>query len=83
MSSIDYSRLMSLNARRITQALSADGFRMVRQRGSHHRFQHPDGRRVTVAYTRMGDTFELRTLRSMIQIQAKGNAADLRRLGLL
>ena len=83
MSDIDYSLLMSLTARQITRALSADGFRRVRQRGSHHRFVHPDGRKVTVAYTRRGDTFEIRTLRSIITRQAKWNAADLRRLGLL
>lgn len=41
VSRIDYSRLMSLNARRITRALSADGFRLVRQhqkgRAAHSR----------------------------------------------
>lgn len=83
MSSIDYSRLMSLTARVIVRALMADGFRQVRQTGSHRRFVHVDGRRVTVAYTRLGDTFEIRTLRSIIGRQAKWNADDLRRLELL
>ena len=80
---INYSRLRGIDARDITRALRADGFRFVRQRGSHHRFFHPDGRRVTVAYTRMGDTFQIQTLQDIIEWQAHWNAADLRRLGLL
>ena len=40
-------------------------------------------RRVTVAYTRMGDTFEVKTLQDMIEWQARWNADDLRRLELL
>ena len=83
MSSIDYSRFRTLTARQLTQALAQDGFRLVRQRGSHHRYVHPDGRRVTVAYTRNGETFQLRTLRSIVERQAKWTAEDLRRLGLI
>lgn len=80
---INYSRLRGIDARDVTRALRADGFRFVRQQGSHHRFVHPDGRRVTVAYTRMGDTFQIQTLRDIIEWQAHWSAADLRRLGLL
>ena len=83
MRRIDYSRLRGVDARAITRAIRADGFRLVRQRGSHHQFAHPDGRRVTVAYTRMGDTFAIKTLQDIIEWQANWNAADLRRLGLL
>lgn len=63
--------------------MAQDGFRLARQRGSHHRYVHPDGRRVTVAYTRNGETFQLRTLRSIVERQAKWTAEDLRRLGLI
>ena len=83
MSSIDYSRFRTLTARQLTQALAQDGFSLVRQRGSHHRYVHPDGRRVTVAYTRNGETFQLRTLRSIVERQAKWTAGDLRRLGVI
>ncbi len=32
----------------VTRALQRAGFEVVRQRGSHLRLQHPDGRAVTV-----------------------------------
>ena len=37
-----------LKARDVIAILTALGFREVRQRGSHKRFRHPDGRRATV-----------------------------------
>lgn len=83
MTRIDYSRLRGVDARAVTRALIRDGFRMVRQRGSHHRFAHSDGRRVTVAYSQLGDIISIKNLRSIIQRQAFWSAADLRRLGLL
>ncbi|MBI3089139.1 MAG: type II toxin-antitoxin system HicA family toxin [Candidatus Tectomicrobia bacterium] len=52
----DYARLRTLTARQLIGALTQDGFRFVRQRGSHHRYRHPDGRRVTVPFTRRGET---------------------------
>jgi predicted RNA binding protein YcfA (HicA-like mRNA interferase family) len=83
MSEIDYSKLRSLTARELTGALLHEGFFFVRQRSSHHRYRHPDGRRVTVPFTRIGDTFATRTLESIIEKQAKWTQEDLRRLGLL
>lgn len=83
MRDIDFSRLRTLTASRLNQALLQDGFSAVRQRGSHHRYRHPDGRRVTVPYSSPGDTFRIATLRDIIQLQAKWTAADLVRLGLL
>lgn len=82
MSSIDFSRLRSLTARQIVNALERDGFILRRQRGSHRRYQHPDGRKVTVSYHRSGDTYETKMLRIMLQDQAKWTQDDLRRLGL-
>ena len=41
-------RLPSLNGRQIITALQNGGFTIVRQKGSHVRLQHPDGRVVTV-----------------------------------
>ena len=33
------------------------GFIPARQRGSHHRYEHPDGRKVTVPFPSPGDPF--------------------------
>jgi predicted RNA binding protein YcfA (HicA-like mRNA interferase family) len=80
---IDYSALRSLTARELIAALNADGFFFVRQRGSHQRYRHSDGRRVTVAPHGGGDTFTGKTLKSMIQLQAKWTEEDLKRLKLI
>jgi len=69
-------------ARGLIQALHADGFQLVRTRGSHHIYRHADGRRVVVAYHRIGDTFPIGTLRAMIA-DIGWSEGDLRRLGLL
>lgn len=83
MSEIDYSILRSLTAHEVCRALERDGFTCTRQRGSHHRYAHADGRRVTVPFTRSGDTFAPGTLRSIVERQARWSAEDLRRLALL
>ncbi len=83
MSDIEWRRLRNLTAREIINALARDGFTFYNQRGSHQRYCHADGRRVTVTYHRAGDTFALGTLRSMIQTQAQWTEEDLRRIGLL
>jgi predicted RNA binding protein YcfA (HicA-like mRNA interferase family) len=80
---IDYGKLGSLTARELITSLLKEGFIFTRQRGSHHRYYHPDGRRVTVPFTRSGDTFARETLRSIIEKQAKWNEDDLKRLNLL
>ena len=63
-------------------ALIADGFLVARQKGSHRRYRQADGRRVTVTFHHAFDTFPLKTLRSMIELQARWTDADLTRLGL-
>jgi predicted RNA binding protein YcfA (HicA-like mRNA interferase family) len=83
MSEIDFSRLRSLTAREIIRALRRDGFEMERQSGSHQQYYHEDGRRVTVSFHRPGDTFSIRLLRIMIEVQARWTETDLRRLDLL
>ena len=82
MTDIDFHKLRSTTARELDRALAQDGFSTVRQRGSHRRYRHPDGRRVTVPFTRKGDTFAAGTLRSIIEKQAKWSVRDLVRLGL-
>jgi predicted RNA binding protein YcfA (HicA-like mRNA interferase family) len=80
---IDYSQLRSLTAREMITALVRDGFFLRAQAGSHQRYRHPDGRRVTVSSHHPRDTFPFKTLKSMIEDQARWTEADLRCLGLL
>lgn len=80
---IDYSKLRSLTVRELVRSLLADGFVLKKQRGSHRRYQHTDGRRVTVPYHSSGGTFVPETLRSIIEEQARWSEADLKRLKIL
>ena len=80
---INYESLRSLTARELIAALNRDGFYFVRQTGSHQRYRHPDGRRVTVAPHGGGDTFTLKTLKSIIERQARWDESDLARLRLI
>lgn len=80
---MDYRGLRSLTARELIAALERDGFSFVRQTGSHQRYRPIDGRRVTVAPHGRGDTFTIKTLKSMIESQARWTEDDLKRLHLL
>jgi predicted RNA binding protein YcfA (HicA-like mRNA interferase family) len=80
---INYPHLRSLTARELISALARDGFALDRQAGSHQLYLHPDGRRVTVSFHRPGETFEIKTLRTMIEIQAHWTDEDLKRLKLI
>ena len=42
------SKLPILKAENLVKALKKEGFESVRQRGSHLRLKHPDGRVVTI-----------------------------------
>ena len=80
---INYSHLRGLTAREVISALARDGFVLDRQSGAHQLYLHSDGRRVTVSFHRPGETFEIKTLRSMIELQARWTDADLKRLKLI
>jgi predicted RNA binding protein YcfA (HicA-like mRNA interferase family) len=67
----------------LISALIRDGFELDRQSGAHPHCLHPDGRPVTVSFHRPGETFGIRTLKTMIEIQARWTEEDLRRLKLL
>jgi predicted RNA binding protein YcfA (HicA-like mRNA interferase family) len=69
--SIDYSQLRSIIAREIISALIRDGFYLRSQKGSHQRYHHPDGRMVTVSFHHPSDTFPPKTLKKMIEEQAR------------
>lgn len=79
---MDYTKLRSLTARDIARALRRDGFELKRQRGSHRRYVHPDGRRVTLSFHRSSQTFAIGTLKSILETQARWSEEDLKRLGL-
>jgi predicted RNA binding protein YcfA (HicA-like mRNA interferase family) len=83
MSEIEWRRLRNLTAREIVNALARDGFVFHNQRGSHQRYRHPDGRRVTVTFHRANDTFPIGTLRSIIETQARWTEDDVRRILLI
>ena len=63
-------------------ALIRDGFAFDRGRGSHQIYCHDDGRRVTVTFHTGGETFAPKTLKSMIEGEAKWSEGDLKRLKL-
>jgi predicted RNA binding protein YcfA (HicA-like mRNA interferase family)/predicted RNase H-like HicB family nuclease len=80
---IDDSQLRSLTAWEIMTALIRDGFFLRAQAGSHQRYRHPDGRRVTMSLHHPCDTFPFKPLKRMIKDQARWTEADLPRLRLL
>lgn len=80
---IDYRGLHSLTARELITGLESDGFYFVRQTGSHKRYRHPDGRCVTVAPHGRAGTFKRKTLKSIIELQARWTEDDLKRLKLI
>ena len=82
---IDFSKIRAVTAGEIIGALLADGFvwRKSRKGTGHRRYVHADGRRVTVAFHGANTTFVPKTLKSMIEEQARWTENDLVRLGLL
>ena len=80
---IPWRSLRSITAREIISALYRDGFTLRSSAGSHQRFRHLDGRRVTVTFHSPGQTFGLDLLQRMIRDQAHWTEEDLDRLGLL
>ena len=58
-------------------------FYIPKKTGSHRHYVHADGRLVVVPHGRSGGTHPIKTLRSMLQDQARWTMDNLRRLGLL
>ena len=79
---MDYHGLRSLTARELIAALGRDGFHFVRQAA-----------RISVITTLMAgvtvgshggaNTFTIKTLKSMIELQARWTAHDLKRLKVI
>lgn len=74
--------LRNIQAREFVRALRADGFDCRAIRGSHHYYEHRDGRILTVPFGAPGSTFAPGTLRSMLRA-TKWTTADLVRVGLI
>jgi predicted RNA binding protein YcfA (HicA-like mRNA interferase family) len=80
---INYGALRSLTAREIIRALTRDGFLLDRQSGSRRLYRHSDSRRITVTFHHPGQTFTTKTLRSMLELQARWSEDGLRRLRVI
>jgi predicted RNA binding protein YcfA (HicA-like mRNA interferase family) len=81
--SLKCEQLRNLPARELIRALVEDGFIFRRQEGSHQRYVHSDGRRVTVTVHKPSDTFPIKTLKSIIEKQARWSEQDLEHLKLV
>jgi len=80
---INYARLRNLTARDMISAVVRDGFAFDRGAGSHQVYRHEDGRRVTVTFHAPSDTFPPKTLKSMIEREARWTEDDLKRLKVI
>ena len=80
---INYAQLRNLTARELISALVRDGFSYDRGDGSHQIYYHPGGRRVTVTFHGGSSTFRRKTLKSMIEKEARWTEEDLKRLKLI
>jgi len=80
---VNYALLRNLTAREIISALVRDGFSFDRGSGSHQIYYHPDGRRVSVTFHAPRQTFPPKTLKSMIEAEARWTEDDLKRLKLI
>ena len=80
---LNYALLRNLTAREIMSALIRDGFAIDRGSGSHQIFYHPDGRRVSITFHAPSQTFTRKTLKSMIETEARWTDEDLKRLKLI
>jgi len=82
LSRMDITPLRNLRAQDWQRAVERDGFRPRKSGGSHHLYQHPDGRRVLLVYHHLGETFGPKTIRALLR-STRWTADDLRRLGLM
>ena len=79
---MDIVALRNLRASDWEAAVARDGFLPRKSRGSHHLYQHPDGRRVLLVYHNLGETFGPKTIRAILK-STGWIETDLRRLNLL
>jgi predicted RNA binding protein YcfA (HicA-like mRNA interferase family) len=75
-------RLKTVPAREWLAAVERSCFRLRKERGSRHVYQHPDGRRVLVVYHKLSDTFGPKTIRQLLT-SLEWTEADVTRAGLI
>ena len=76
------AELKNRTARSWIRSLEREGFVPRKSRGSHHVYQHPDGRRVLVVYHNLNDTFGPKTISQILTTTGWGEA-DLKRVKLI
>ncbi len=69
------AQLKNTSAREWIRALEHDGFVARKSKGSHHVYQHSDGRRVLLAYHKLSDTFGPKTVKQLLESAGWGEAA--------
>lgn len=80
---VNYALLRNLSVRELISALTRDGFTLDRGDGSHQIFYHSDGRRVTVPFHGGNESLRRKTLKSVVETQARWTEDDLKRLKLI
>ena len=76
------AQLKNATAREWMRSLEREGFALRKGRGSHHIYEHLDGRRVLLVYHNLNDTYGPKTLKQLLS--GKGwSEGDLQRLGLV
>jgi predicted RNA binding protein YcfA (HicA-like mRNA interferase family) len=78
---MEITPLRNLTAREWVRAVEHEGFRRRKTGGSHHIYQHPDGRRVLLVYHNFNDTFGPKAIRQIL-LSTRWTEDDLHRLGL-
>ena len=81
-SEINIQRFRSTPAREWISALERDGFEARKSKGSHHIYQHADGRRVLVVYHKLSDTFGPKTVKQLLD-GTSWQETDLKNLKLV
>ena len=76
------ARLKNATAQDWIRSLEREGFVRRKGRGSHHVYEHPDGRRVLVVYHNLHDRFGPKTIKQLLGATS-WSEADLRRLDLI
>ena len=75
-------QLKNTPAREWIRALERDGFTGRKSKGSHHLYQHSDGRRVLIVYHKLSDSFGPKTIMQLLD-GTGWQENDLNRLKLL
>jgi len=79
---MDITPLRNLTAADWVRVVEHDGFHRRKTRGSHHIYQHSDGRRVLLVYHNLHDTMGPKAIRQILR-STRWTEDDLRRLGLI